>query len=311
MRSRKAAAARGAATLLLAVLFLLAACRPALLRPVRLDPALEALIPSDTVYLFGANVEQLRQTPVYQKLAQLALPDVDRLAEESGVDPRKDIEEVLACSNGTGMVTMVRGRFNSASLEPKLQARGAPSIAWKGHTLYGTGEAAITFLSPSILAVGSTPILKSMIDAHGESHGVPPALRPLLEAVPERDQMWMVSAGGLPGSRVGVSEGSRLGDIAGMLRGIQAVMLGVDLSKGLNLTARLDCRTADDARHVHDALRGALGMARLSTPDNQPELLRVYDAIQVTQGNSLVEVKGDLPADQVDRVLTLWLKKPL
>jgi hypothetical protein len=96
-----------------------------------------------------------------------------------------------------------------------------------------------------------------------------------------------------------------------MLRGIQAVMLGVDLSKGLNLTARLDCRTADDARHVHDALRGALGMARLSTPDNQPELLRVYDAIQVTQGNSLVEVKGDLPADQVDRVLTLWLKKPL
>jgi hypothetical protein len=88
-------------------------------------------------------------------------------------------------------------------------------------------------------------------------------------------------------------------------------LLGVDFSKGLNLTARLECRTENDARHVHDALRGAIGMARLSTPDNQPELLRVYDAIHVTLVNSRVDVNGDLPSEQVDRVLTLWLKKPL
>ena len=96
-----------------------------------------------------------------------------------------------------------------------------------------------------------------------------------------------------------------------LLRGIQDVVVGTDFSKGLNLSARLDCRTQDDARHVHDALRGAIGMARLSTPDNHPELLQVYDAIQVSQGNSRVEVSGDLPADQVDHVLSLWLKKPL
>jgi hypothetical protein len=300
------------APLLLAGLFLLASCRPALLKPVRIDPALEALIPADTVYLFGANVERLQQTPVYQKLSQLALPEVDRFARETAVDPRKDILEVLACSNGTSMVTMVRGRFNSRDLEPKLQARGAPRIAWKGYTLYGTEEAAFTFLSPSTAVGGSTPVLKSVIDARdGKQHGVPGALRPLLEAIPERDQMWAVSAGGLPGIRMGMTEGNRLGDIAQMLRGIQAVVLGVDVSKGLHLTARLDCRTEDDARHVHDALRGAIGMARLSTPDNQPELLKVYDAIQVSQGNSQVEVNGDLPADQVDRFLTLWLEKRL
>ena len=302
--------AHGAGPLLLAGLFLLASCRPALLKPVRIDPALEALIPADTVYLFGASVERLQQTPMYQKLSQLALPEVDRFARETGVDPRKDIQEVLACSNGTTMVTMVRGRFNSGELEPKLRARGVPRIAWKGHTLYGTGEAAFTFLSPSIAVGGSTSVLKSVIDA-GKPHGVPAALRPLLEAIPERDQMWAVSAGGVPGIRMGITEGNRLGDIAQMLRGIQAVVLGVDFSNGLHLTARLNCRTEDDARHVHDALRGAIGMARLSTPDNQPELLKVYDAIQVTQGNSRVEVNGDLPADQVDRFLTLWLGKRL
>jgi hypothetical protein len=278
------------------------------MEPVRIDPALEALIPADTVYLFGASVERLRQTPVYQKLEQLALPEVDRFARETGVDPRKDIQEVLTCSNGTGLVTMLRGRFNTGDLEAKLRARGAPAIAWKGHNLYGAGDTALTFLSPSIAAAGSTPILKSMIDARDGPHGVPTALRPLLEAIPERDELWAVSAGGLPGS--GMAEGSRLGEIAGMLRGIRAVVLGVDFSQGVNLTVRLDCRTLDDARHVHDALRGAIGMARLSTPDNQPELLRVYDAIQVTQGNSRVDVSGDLPADEVDRVLAIWLKKP-
>jgi hypothetical protein len=297
--------------LLLASLLLLASCRPALLKPVRIDPALQALIPADTVYLFGANVKRMRQTPVYQKLTQLPFPQVDRFARETGVDPRRDIQEVLACSSGTGMVTMVRGRFNAADLEPKLQARGAPRIGWKGYTLYGTEEAAVAFLSPSIAVAGSTPVLKSVIDARDRKHGVPTALRPLLEAVPERDQMWAVSAGDLPGSRMGMTEGNRLGDIAQMLRGIQTVVLGVDFSNGLHLTARLDCRTTDDARHVHDALRGAIGMARLSTPDNQPELLKVYDGIQVTQGDSLVEVNGDLPADQVDRFLALWLKKLL
>jgi hypothetical protein len=311
VESRTTPFAHGAALLLLASLLLLTSCRPALLKPVRIDPALRALIPADTVYLFGANVERMRQTPVYRKLTQLAWPQVDRFARETGVDPRRDIREVLASSNGTSMVTMVLGTFNAADLEPKLRARGAPRIAWKGYTLYGTEEAAVAFLSPSIAVAGSTPVLKSVIDAGDGGHGVPTALRPLLDAVPERDQMWAVSAGGLPVPRMGAAEGSRLGDIAGMLRGIQAVVLGVDFSNGLHLTARLDCRTKDDARHVHDALRGAIGMARLSTPDNQPELLRVYDGIQVAQGNSRVEVNGDLPADQVDRFLTLWLKKPL
>jgi hypothetical protein len=283
------------------------------MKPVRIDPSLEAFIPADTVYMLGVNVEQLRQTPIYQKLTQLALPEVDRFARDTGVDPRKDIQEVLACSNGIGMATMVRGRFTSAELEPKLQARGAPRIVtWKGHVLYGSDETALTFLSPSIAAAGSTSVLKSIIDAGGARHDIPGSLKPLLDAVPERDQLWAVSAEGLPAPRMGANGGSsRLGDITEMLRGIEAVLFGADFSKGLNLTVRLDCRNQDDARHVHDALRGAIGMARLSTPDNQPELLKVYDAIQVTQINSRVEVSGDLPADQVDRMLTLWLKKPL
>ena len=287
----------------------LSSCQTVLHRSVHIDPALEALIPPDTVYLFGANLEELKQTSIYQQLARIAVPELDRFVQDTGVDPRKDLQEVLACSNGNGIVTMVRGSFNAHDLEAKMASRGAPTISWKGHTLYGTGNTALTFVGPSTVAAGSTPILESMIV--NTSHGVPTALRPLVDGVPERDQMWAVSAGGLPGPKMD-SNGSpsRLGDVMGMLRGIQSAVVGADFSKGLNLTARLACQTENDAKHVHDALRGAIGMARLSTPDNQPELLKVYDAIQVIQGNSRVDVSADLGADQVDRLLSLWLNKP-
>ncbi|MGD0618780.1 MAG: hypothetical protein ABSB67_14075 [Bryobacteraceae bacterium] len=298
-----------AGILLLAACLTLSSCQTVLHRSVRIDPALEALIPADTVYLFGANLEQLRRTAIYQQLARIAVPELDRFVQDTGVDPRKDLQEVLACSNGNGIVTMVRGTFNSHDLEPKMASRGAPTMSWKGHTLYGTGNTVLAFLAPSIVAAGSTSIIESMIG--NSSHGVPDALRPLVDAVPERDQMWAVSAGGLPGPKMDSNgSSSRLGDAMGMLRGIQSVVVGADYSKGLNLTARLDCQTENDAKHVHDALRGAIGMARLSTPDNQPELLKVYDAIQVTQGNSRVDVSADLGADQVDRLLSLWLNKP-
>lgn len=296
---------------LLAGLLLLSSCRPSAQKSVRIDPEIEALIPADTLYLFDANVDRMRQTDVYRKLENTVLPQADRIAKELGVDPRKDIREVLASSNGNDVVTLVLGTFSSSDLEPRLQARGAPRREWKGRTLYGNGEGSLTFLSPHLAAAGTTTALKSIIDADRGTQGIPPALKPLVAAVPERDQMWAVSAGGVPGLRMSVAEGSKLGDIAGMLRGIQAIVLGADFSKGLNVYGRLDCRAEDDAHHVHDALRGAIGIARLSTPDNHPELLQVYDAIQVTQVNSRVEVTGDLPADQVDRFLSQWLKKPL
>ncbi len=35
---------------------------------IRIDPELEAMIPADTVFIVGGNIEAVRETPVYQKL---------------------------------------------------------------------------------------------------------------------------------------------------------------------------------------------------------------------------------------------------
>jgi len=296
--------------LLLAGLACLVSCRSGPGKSVHIDPELAALVPADTVYLLGADMERLSQTPAWQKLETLALPDLNRFTEATGLDPRHDIREVLVCSNGAGAVTVVRGSFRESDLAARLQSHGAASLSWKGHTLYTTDRAAVTFLGSSIAAAGATVSVEGIIDAHDHGHsGLPAALEPLVQAIPGRDQLWLVRAGGAPGMRFGENDESRLGSIVQMLRGIRTIVVGIDFSNGLDLDARVECDTENDAAHVHDALRGAIGMARLSTPDNHPELLKVYDAIQVGQEKSLVTASASVSSAQVDQALDVWLKR--
>ena len=63
------------------------------------DPALATLVPADTAILVGAKLDKLRETPTYQKhFSQMSLPRLDDFARETGLDPRKDVWEVLFAS---------------------------------------------------------------------------------------------------------------------------------------------------------------------------------------------------------------------
>jgi hypothetical protein len=44
-------------------------------------------------------------------------------------------------------------------------------------------------------------------------------------------------------------------------------------------------------------------MGRLSTPDNEPDLLRFYDAIQVSRLETALTVKADIPMDVLERFI--------
>ena len=295
---------------LAAALVLLASCRPGTGNSVRIDPALAGLVPADTVYLLGADMERLSRTPAWQRLEKLALPDLNRFTQATGLDPRRDIREVLVCSNGTGAVTVLRGSFHQGDLESRLRSHGAASLSYKGHTLFTSDRAAVAFLDSSTATAGTQASVEGIIDAHERGGGgLPIALESLVQTIPARDQLWLVRSGGAPGMRFGENDESRLGSIVQMLRGIRTIVAGVDFSNGLDFSARVQCDSDNNAAHIHDALRGAIGMARLSAPDNHPELLKVYDSIQVTQEKSLVAASATFSSEQVNQALDVWLKR--
>jgi hypothetical protein len=121
--------------------------------------------------------------------------------------------------------------------------------------------------------------------------------------------VWAALIGGLQGRSLGIPTESNLGNILQVLQGIETVRLGIDLRDGFDAQAAATCRTEREAKRVHDMVKGIVGIGRLSTPDNQPELLKLYDAIQVTQAQNRTDVAARIPSAQVDHFLSLWMKK--
>jgi hypothetical protein len=287
----------------------LAGCQARKSESLHIDPALESLVPADTVFVVGANVEAIRDTPVYQKLlSRMPLPQLDEFTQRTGLDPRKDLSHVLTCSNGKTGLLLARGKFKPQEVEARLQAKGAKPFAYKKYSLFGDERAAIFFLDASTALAGPAAELRSVIDRTG-ARGLPLPLRDLLRSLPAGDQIYAALAGGLEGLNLSIPQDSNLGNIANVLRAIDSATLGMDLRSGIAVAAEVTSKTDRDAKFVHDMVKGVVGLGRLNTPDNHPELLKLYDAIKVEQQQTHTKVTADIPSDLADRFLDLWLKR--
>jgi len=287
----------------------LAGCQAKKSESLHIDPELETLIPADTVFVVGANVDAIRDTPVFQKLlSRMPLPQLDYFAQRTGLDPRKDLSQLLTCSNGKTGLLLARGKFKAQELEARLAANGAKPFVYKKYNLFGDERAAFFVWNPSTVIAGPAADLRSIIDRTG-ARGLPTAIRDLLRTLPANDQIYAALAGGLEGLNLTIPQDSNLGNITNVLRSIDSATLGMDLRSGIAVTAEVTSKTERDAKFVHDMVKGIVGFGRLNTPDNRPEMLKLYDAIKVEQQQTKTKVTADIPAGLGDRFLDLWLKR--
>jgi len=278
---------------------------------IRVDSTLQNLVPADAVFVMGANIEAIRATTVYQKhSAILNIPRFSEFATETGLDPRKDLSQVISASNGKSGVLLARGKFNVADLEDRLRKRGSQQTAYKNFKLFGDEKSAIVFLDSTTAIGGSAAVVKSIIDQRDQpKHGMPPALADRIRAIPGNSQIWAGLIGGVEGLNLPIGRGSVLGNVLRSILSINSATLGIDMSNGLDLQVEAICKTEDDAKHIHDLLKFAVGVGRLSTPDNHPELLQLYDAIKVDQTKDHVAATAHIAPDLVDKFLDLWVKR--
>jgi hypothetical protein len=269
----------------------------------KIDPALATLIPEDTTLVVGTRLEALEKTPVYQKyLADRTFPQVETFAKETGLDPKKDLWELLFVSNGKNNVLLGRGKFAN-EMEPRLEKKGARRFGYKGYNLIGDEKAAVVFISSSTAAMGATESLKFLLDQRGASKGPPAALQASMKEIPADAQFWAAYAGGpvdlaLPGN---------LANITKLVGSIQTGSIYFDLRSGLNGVAVGDCSTDQGAEDVQGALKAFIGLGRLNTPASEPEMQKVWDGIRVTLADKRVRLYIDVPEQQVDRFLRLWM----
>lgn len=290
-------------------LWFLAGCQPKQSASLHISPALEVLVPADTVVVLGIDLGALHNTATYQKLAErIPLPQLDEFQKQTGLDPRKDLSEVLLCSNGKTALLLVRGKFRLDDLKARFQSHGVTPANYKGYAVYGDERGSITFLNDSTAAAGVPAELHELIDS-GSGRGLPADLRDLLRTLPASDQIYAALTGGLEHLNLPLPRQNNLGNVLESLKSVNTAVLGLNLSQGIDGVAVVDCATERDARFIHDLLRGLIGFGRLNTRDDQPEMLKLYDSIQVTQQQMQAKVTANVPQDLADKFLDLWLKK--
>ena len=292
------------ASLLVAVL--LSGCGHPMPWNTRFDPALATLVPADTNVLVELNLARLRGTPVYQQhLAPMAAHELGDITRLTGIDPNRDVDQVLLASNGRNFVTLVRGRFNPADAASRMQANGASRTSDAGIAVFEQDGNAIAFADSSMAVAGSDAAVRDALERRKNGGGgIPAELKSVVDEVPSNDQIWAAVVGGAPAFP---AEGN-LRNLAELARLVNRAFAGLDVQNGLNLQARADCGSEEDARRVHDALRGFVALARMSAPANRPELIHVFDAINIVREQTRVRLTASLDQKELDAFLGLWSK---
>jgi hypothetical protein len=299
-----------AAFLAVSALMMLAGCARQETTGVSVNRAMGAFIPPDAKALAGAHIDKLEASDLYRRqvtnlVTNLPLPVLDQFSKTTGLDPRRDLAEVVAAWDGKRYLLILRGTFSPAVLERKLREAGVHSIPYEKYTLWGNAQNSVALLNPSLAVAGSIEMLKPAIDRfESGGGGVPEELKNRMKLIPSGDQLWLVSRGGLP-----FAEAQMRSDIGSMLSNIvdyvSATNLGIGLDSGLHLRAEVVCISNEGAKRVHDALRGAIGFGRLSAKSDQTDLLKAYDAIQVEQAQQTVHISADLTGTLAADLLNL------
>jgi hypothetical protein len=268
------------------------------------DPVLARMIPPGSVSILGVRMDQIKSTPMYIKMiAERKLPDLDRFAQETGFDPRRDVREMLVASNGTqgASVVLARGSFPKVGdLEGKMK-----TFKHGIYIIHGDDKAGFCLLDSSTAAAGPLPGLYAALD-HWYSHAPPatPDLLKRVESIPVAAQIWAVSAGGfnIPGN-ITMRQGGT--DFAQIFRNVEETVFWADLRSGLDATLEGDVKTEEDAKNLGDAARGLIGIGRLSVPDNHRELFKGWDGFKVDQHARHITITAKVPQDLIDQLVGL------
>lgn len=269
------------------------------------DPALAVLVPPDTIFLAGVRVQKMAQTQFWRDYVQKGrVPMMAEFQKRTGLNPEKDLWEVLMASSTKDALVLIRGKFSDMGMEPKLQLQGAKRMSYKGFTMIGDEKNAVLFLNPSTAAAGSVPALQRIVDNRGNVVGVPPVLNQRIQKISSANQAWFAAQlGGVLPDLSGVDAGA-LTSLARMSKSVQFASGGLDVSS--QFAAKVDIEATDGkaAERIGGAIRGLLGLGRLNTGDRQREILSVFDGVQVTKQDNVVHFSTEIPYGVLEKAAT-------
>jgi hypothetical protein len=269
----------------------------------RIDNVLVRMVPPGTTGLVGVHMDQIKQTELYRKLlASQNLGQIDQFAAETGFDPRRDVRELLYATTAQGSVMMARGTFHIHA----GRGTNVKNIRHGDYMIVASGMAGYCVLDSTLALAGEVPVMESTLDEwKSGTHALAQPLLARAVTVNPQSQFWGVSTG--VGNFLAdhpPMAGSGL-DFSKIFRGLQDTWFQADLSTGFRGEVHGVTATEKDAMSLRDAVRGIVGLGRLNTPEDQSDMLKVWDGIVVDQQARSIAIKADIPQDLVDRIIAM------
>lgn len=293
-----------------AVLLTLPACQRILPTHARVDAAIAPLIPGDTVVLAGLRLDRLKNTPFFEKYVQgKRIPDLDNFKDKTGLDPVKDIWELVYSATPNRTLLFIRGKFGGEfGLEPNFAVPGLQRMSHKGYYILYKDASGVLFLNSGVAIAGNIPDLKAVVDNRDKNSETPPVeLLELVKTLPA-DHAWMVSRQAGAMAQKLPDEGNA-GNFARLAKTLGRATLHADLASGIKLEAEGEYPSTELARQVQDTVRAGIGILRLRTPDSQAAMLKVYDGIRIEARENKVLVNVDASFDLIDAVVKTLPKR--
>jgi len=281
--------------------------------PVRIYPALATSIPADTKILVGLQVEQIKKSRLYQRFVrERKLPALERFVNATGIDPRRDVYEIVFASNGAEPIVFASGKFaelssstgqSTAELRPHAQIQGERMVRmpYKGATLIGNPNLAASFLNNATVMAARTETLKQIIDLREKNPLPPPDLLAALKELPAADPFWIVSTASLSQTMPNLQSGRM--KLTSIPIQVDRILGSGTLEDGLRLNLRLESRDSKSIDQINATLRGLVALGRLNTPDDQAALLRLLDSIQIARAPQGLQLSMHVPEDLLEPLL--------
>jgi hypothetical protein len=266
-------------------------------RPRPRDPLLAALRPASSAVVLEANA--LRNSPAGELLLKCFAADdervFDRMREESGIDPLKDLDRIAIEPNGV----VVTGQFGDAKWSSMFndpgQSYGDEGVLYQVPGSDGGAMNAARW-GNQLLAFGEAGSAQQLIDqVEGRGSAAAP---PIGEAQTYGDAYGVIGGDWLSSLLQSALGSGAPGTEARILQAANSVELHVDATSDVNLTATFNGPDPSAVDDLGRALGGALSLWRLSAQaQGDSKLGSLLDQASIVPGSGSFRLELSVPLD--------------
>ena len=281
-----------------------------------IDGGLLALAPSGAKTISGVDVNRAKSSPFGQFILSKMNSDdqgFQQMTQETGFDPRRDVQDVLFVSNGPGadeskpaFGILVRGNFDVSRIRKTVLEKGATVKSYQGVDIMveasGHDRNAFAFLDVDIAVMGDIGSVQQMIANRANPAALDPALQQLVSAAGANHDAWFASLGAGPYLSHGFKREAGQGVNPEALQSIVLSSGGVLLGDTVQLSFDAVARSAKDATSLVDVVRFGASMIQMQRNAGAEALAASLDNMTVKSDGSNVHVALSIPETSLEQL---------